>query len=341
VNKSYLIKPYFIILLVGAIFLMSCSEINAGNSDGEGNSEISAAAASKIYKACKYPDGEFCDKECCEAGQKCGDAEGYKKCDLDDGEWKENIYSDNKCSSQCAPEAIDTIKLDKNVTVQLQACSEGWKCIDRRQRAYRNADCTFGETENCKAGCSNDICIQICTPGNFTCKNDALKVCSQPGDEWEHYMNCEYGCEGNTCAASPAQKNQTQDTAQNSTAPAEGICGNSCFSVTEFNYNPEGNECQTAFLNGEYVTLKNNCAFSCELTGWSISDAASHVYTFSSFSLGSGNAFTLYSGAGTDTSSQLYWNSPYTPCKAIWNNDGDTLNLKNSNGEIMLTYTYP
>jgi hypothetical protein len=45
---------------------------------------------------------------------------------------------------------------------------------------------------------------------------------------------------------------------------------------------------------------------------------------------------TLYSGCGADTGSARYWcNST-----AIWNNDGDTLFLRDSVGNTVATYAY-
>ena len=307
------------------MFTISCSENNIGSNE---NNELTAAAVSKIYKACKYPNGEFCDKECCEAPQKCGSAEGYKKCDLDDGEWKENIYSDNVCNSLCAPEEIDKIKLDKNVTVQLQACSEGWKCLSKFERIYRNSNCSFGETERCSSGCVNDTCARLCNPGAFSCRNDVLRKCNEEGNNWGHYMTCDYRCENNTCTAAI---NQTTNQTQN----IKDICDNKCFSITNFHYDAEGNDNNNE--NDEYVTIKNSCSFSCELAGWQISDNSSHTYSFASFNLGNGNSFTLYTGTGTDTPSLLYWNRG----SAVWNNDGDILYLRNQNNELILTYAYP
>ena len=160
-----------------------------------------------------------------------------------------------------------------------------------------------------------------------------MRKCDEDGTSWAYYSACDYGCENSTCIGS-TNLNQTQNTTQ-----AQNVCGNSCFSITEFHYDAEGNDNDNK--NDEYVTIKNNCQFSCDLTDWEIWDAAPskpNKYKFSTFILAGGNAFTLYSGEGTDTQSQLYWKKGGF---AVWNNDGDTLYLKNQSGEIIFSYSYP
>ena len=231
-------------------------------------------------------------------------------------------------------------KSEKNITIPkllnlTLACEAGWKCISKFEMAYRNSNCSFGEAERCKAGCQNDACIKTCTPGNLSCRKDALQICDDNGEGWKFYMNCAYGCENSSCMNSALQLNQTQNTTQ-----PQNICNSTCFSITNFHYDAEGNECQAAFLNGEYVTFRNNCDYACDLTEWIISDDKDHTYVFPSFTIGVQEEFSLYSGSGTDSSSELYWNSPFYPCKAIWNNDGDTLYLKNQNGELIFSQNY-
>jgi len=46
---------------------------------------------------------------------------------------------------------------------------------------------------------------------------------------------------------------------------------------------------------------------------------------------------TLRTGTGTDTDADLYWGSG----AAVWNNDGDTVIVRNSDGDPVLRETYP
>nr|WP_269448586.1 lamin tail domain-containing protein [Haloquadratum walsbyi] len=49
-----------------------------------------------------------------------------------------------------------------------------------------------------------------------------------------------------------------------------------------------------------------------------------------------GDSVTLYTGSGTDTDDELYWDEN----GAVWNNGGDTVTLKDQNGDTVDTYTY-
>ena len=120
----------------------------------------------------------------------------------------------------------------------------------------------------------------------------------------------------------------------------KNICDNRCIGISYFHWNAAGNDCEN--LNDEYVIFKNSCSYSCDLTGWTVKDESSRdPYVFPSFILESGATVTLYTGCGTNTATSLYWCSSGYSCNAIWNNKGgDTLYLRNSNEELVLTYSY-
>lgn len=119
----------------------------------------------------------------------------------------------------------------------------------------------------------------------------------------------------------------------------QGECDNRCIGIYYFHWNAAGNDCDN--LNDEYVIFKNSCSYPCNLTGWSVKDESSrNPYIFPEFILESGSTVTLYTGCGTDTDTSLYWCSSGYTCNAIWNNRGDTLYLRNSNGELVLSYSY-
>ncbi len=94
-------------------------------------------------------------------------------------------------------------------------------------------------------------------------------------------------------------------------------------------YNSPGKDTRTnASLNAEYVTIKNTSTATRSLTGWTLRDAAHHVYTFGSFRLGGGKSVRVHTGSGTNTSTNRYWGH-----KAyIWNNTGDKAYLRNASG---------
>ncbi len=112
-----------------------------------------------------------------------------------------------------------------------------------------------------------------------------------------------------------------------------------CISIPNFHFNAAGNDNYN--LNDEYVTFENKCSYSISLGGWTIKDeTASHLYTIPPFTFKSGTKFTLYTGTGTNTNSALYWGRTSGNYAAIWNNGGDTLFLRDSDGNLVLSQSY-
>ncbi len=89
-------------------------------------------------------------------------------------------------------------------------------------------------------------------------------------------------------------------------------------------------------LNDEYIVFTNGGDAAVTLTGWRVSDEANHVYTFPAFTLSAYASVTLYTGSGTDTATELYWGSG----SPIWNNDGDTVYLRDSTGALVDSYQW-
>jgi hypothetical protein len=125
----------------------------------------------------------------------------------------------------------------------------------------------------------------------------------------------------------------------NQTKPVCPQCAN-CLGI-DVHYDAGGNHTDDKDdLNDEYVTLENSdCMIPCELKDWKIKDNTSKRYTFKDVTIPVGGTLTLHSGNGTDTETDVYWNSNYMPNPAIWNNDGDTLFLS-YNGQLLQKYTY-
>jgi len=119
--------------------------------------------------------------------------------------------------------------------------------------------------------------------------------------------------------------------------PSEGGLSK-CIGILYFQWNAEGNDCYN--LNDEYVTFKNTCTQSIDMTSWTVKDEANHIYTFPDFNLAGGTTVMLYTGNGIDTTAELYWNSSGHQCNAIWNNDGDTLYLRDVTGNLVISYSY-
>ncbi|MBI2542739.1 MAG: thermonuclease family protein [Candidatus Aenigmarchaeota archaeon] len=108
-----------------------------------------------------------------------------------------------------------------------------------------------------------------------------------------------------------------------------------CIEVVNFNYNAVGNDNEN--LNDEYVIFRNICKSDVNMVGWIAKDEGTNIYTFKNFTVKEGSGFTLFSGKGTDSNDELYWSSRL----AVWNNAGDTLFLRDGEGNLVLSYSYP
>lgn len=90
-------------------------------------------------------------------------------------------------------------------------------------------------------------------------------------------------------------------------------------------------------LNDEYIELTNEGSSAITMTGWTLSDEANHVYDFpAGFTLEPDDSVTIYTGSGSDSDTQLYWNSG----SAVWNNTGDMIIVINSKGETVIEREY-
>lgn len=117
-------------------------------------------------------------------------------------------------------------------------------------------------------------------------------------------------------------------------APAET---SECIIVSYMHADAAGNDNYN--LNDEYVIFKNICSQAFNLASWTVKDEATHIFTFSGLYLAPQATITLYSGSGTNTTDKLYWNRA-DERYAIWNNDGDTVYLRDASGDLVLEYSY-
>jgi len=105
--------------------------------------------------------------------------------------------------------------------------------------------------------------------------------------------------------------------------------------IDEVHADAEGMESEN--LNDEYIVFSNEDETELDLAGWTVEDEAGATYTFpDDFSLAAGESVTLHTGSGTNTATDLYWGfgSP------IWNNGGDTVTVRNAQGDIVSEVTY-
>ncbi len=102
----------------------------------------------------------------------------------------------------------------------------------------------------------------------------------------------------------------------------------------ELVFDAPGNDMEN--INGEYAGIKNESAFNIDIGGWTVKDDATKIYEFKHYILKSGEKITLFSGRGTDTKGSFYWNNS----QPVWNNDHDTLYLRDATGLLVEIYSY-
>jgi hypothetical protein len=101
--------------------------------------------------------------------------------------------------------------------------------------------------------------------------------------------------------------------------------------ITFIDYDPPGDDVQ-----GEYVQITNSGGTAANVTNWTLRDDASHVFTFPAFTLNPGASVKVWTKAGTNTATDLYWGSG----AAIWNNTGDCAYLRDAGGTPIDTSCY-
>ncbi|SHH00479.1 lamin tail domain-containing protein [Halobaculum gomorrense] len=94
---------------------------------------------------------------------------------------------------------------------------------------------------------------------------------------------------------------------------------------------------ERANLTEEFLTFANAGDGDLDLSGWRVEDAAGHNYTVpEGTTLPAGGRLRLRTGQGTDTDTDLYWESG----APIWNDTGDTISVFDADGALVLRESY-
>ncbi|MBM3705776.1 MAG: hypothetical protein FJW66_04545 [Actinobacteria bacterium] len=88
--------------------------------------------------------------------------------------------------------------------------------------------------------------------------------------------------------------------------------------------------------NGEYVVLSNDLGNEINVSGWTVKDSATSIYEFKNYVFSSNAKIILFSGSGYDGRGFFYWNSSMP----VWNNDHDTLYLRDREGLLVGVLSY-
>ena len=102
----------------------------------------------------------------------------------------------------------------------------------------------------------------------------------------------------------------------------------------DINYDASGND--NLNLNDEYVIIENIGDDIVNTDGWTVKDSGRSIYKFGSYIFEPASTIYLYTGSGKDGECKFYWGSS----KPIWNNDHDTLYLRDKEGLLIEIYNY-
>jgi micrococcal nuclease len=105
--------------------------------------------------------------------------------------------------------------------------------------------------------------------------------------------------------------------------------------VATIHADADGNDHEN--LNDEYIIFENTGEDAINLGRWTVADAVGATYQVpTGFTLKSGDTVTLYTGSGNNSDTELYWGAE----RAVWNNGGDTITLKDGSGTVVLQCEY-
>jgi micrococcal nuclease len=127
-----------------------------------------------------------------------------------------------------------------------------------------------------------------------------------------------------------------EDAEQDAQTSQLGIWSPSEYNLTVIQLHEDAQGDDSENLNDEYVTFENEGTTSVDMTGWMVLDEANNQYDFSPFVIENGSSVTLYTGQGTDNDTKVYWGND----NPIWNNDGDSLFLRDAEGYLVTYYSY-
>ena len=86
-------------------------------------------------------------------------------------------------------------------------------------------------------------------------------------------------------------------------------------------------------LAAEEIVLSNQGQVA-YLEGWALDDKDGNTFTFPSVVLWSGAELRIHSGEGSDTPTDLYWNST----ESVWDSTQEVATLRNAEGQVIVTF---
>jgi hypothetical protein len=89
-------------------------------------------------------------------------------------------------------------------------------------------------------------------------------------------------------------------------------------------------------LESEVAVIINHSAGAVNLNGWVLDDGHGNTYQFPDLTLHQGGQVQLFSGAGANTVTKLFWNQD----KAIWKS-GKSVTLRSPDNVVFASYVIP
>lgn len=140
-----------------------------------------------------------------------------------------------------------------------------------------------------------------------------------------------------TCTATPVPTATVTPSPTATTTPTRSVPFDVRIALWCSQFDAPGNDNEV--LNEEYVCFQNYDAGTADLTGWHVWDdsgSSRNRYTFGGFELLPGAHVKLHTGDGKDTATDLYWGRG----QAIWNNNGDTVYLYDSEWNLIDSFAF-
>ncbi len=126
----------------------------------------------------------------------------------------------------------------------------------------------------------------------------------------------------------------TTSSSTSSSSSSSSSGSSTAVTITTILADPAGDD--VAYGAGEYAEIRNDGTSDATLTSWTLRDTNGATYTFPTFTLGPGATVRVHTGSGANSAADLFWGRGL----AVWNNDGDTATLRDSQGMTAATFTY-
>ncbi|MGW7546737.1 lamin tail domain-containing protein [Streptomyces sp. NPDC054770] len=101
--------------------------------------------------------------------------------------------------------------------------------------------------------------------------------------------------------------------------------------ISAVQHDVQGREVSNRALNREWVDVTNTSRRDVNLSGWTLSDAAGHSYTFHHYQLAGRATVRVHTGEGRDTTQDLYQDRR----KSVWDHGVDSATLRNEHGGLV------